>query len=173
MTQRRYASPVGDLCLTVESGRLVGLSFGSGDDQTLQALHRDSNEPGGRAADRRVLDAACEQLDQYFKSRRKTFGLPIALKGTPFQLRVWAELAKIPYGTTISYRQLAERVGNPGASRAVGSANGANALALIVPCHRVIAADGSLAGFAGGVAVKRALLEHERAGAGLFALACG
>ncbi|MFN3168183.1 MAG: methylated-DNA--[protein]-cysteine S-methyltransferase [Phycisphaeraceae bacterium] len=173
MTQRTYASPIGELHLIAESGRLVGLRFGSPGDPAGHNPREADTGSGVPEADRRVLDAAVRQLGEYFTSRRKAFRLPIALRGTPFQLRVWSELAKVPFGQTISYRQLAERVGNPGASRAVGSANGANALALIVPCHRVIAADGTLAGFAGGVAVKRALLEHERAGAGLFALACG
>lgn len=170
MSDRTYCSPVGHLRLIAEAGRLVGLCFAG---PVADASPDTGNTSAISSANQGVLDMACLQLDEYFASRRRTFHLPIALKGTPFQLRVWAELAKIPFGQTISYRELAQRSGNAFASRAVGSANGANPLALIVPCHRVIASDGTLAGFAGGVAVKRALLEHERAGAGLFALACG
>ncbi len=171
MVHHLYPSPVGDLYLTAQAGRLIGLSFCDPD----EGVHQ---EPDGlltrdRWANDRLFDAARSQLDAYFERKRKSFDLPIALSGTPFQLRVWAELRRIDFGTTISYRELAERLGKPGASRAVGSANGANPIAILVPCHRVIASDGSLAGFAGGVAVKRALLDHERAGAGQFALAFG
>ena len=171
MVHHRYPSPIGDLYFTAQAGRLIGLSFRDPGAETLEEPHgllkRD------RQANDQLFDTVRSQLDAYFARKRKTFDLPIALSGTPFQLRVWAELRRIDFGTTISYRELAERIGKPGASRAVGSANGANPIAILVPCHRVIASDGSLAGFAGGVAVKRALLDHERAGAGQFALAFG
>jgi methylated-DNA-[protein]-cysteine S-methyltransferase len=102
-----------------------------------------------------------EQLDEYFRGGRRTFDLLLAPEGTEFQRRVWAELCRIPCGETISYRELAERVGRPGAARAVGRANATNPIALIVPCHRVIGADGTLTGYAYGVDLKRRLLDFE------------
>ncbi len=113
------------------------------------------------AAARRILASACEQLGEYFAGRRTHFDVPLAPQGTSFQLRVWAELRRIPYGQTISYGELARRVGLPRAARAVGAANGANPLPIIVPCHRVIGADGRLTGFGGGLALKADLLALE------------
>ncbi len=103
------------------------------------------------------------QLAEYFAGRRRTFSLKLAPEGTEFQRATWRALAAIPYGETISYAELARRIGRPAASRAVGAANGANPLPIVVPCHRVIGADGSLTGFGGGLPVKRALLELEGA----------
>ncbi len=103
------------------------------------------------------------QLAEYFAGKRHSFSLELAPRGTEFQLATWRALARIPYGTTISYAELARRVGRPAASRAVGAANGANPLPIVVPCHRVIGADGSLTGFGGGLPIKRALLELEGA----------
>lgn len=171
MTACTYASPIGDLHLLAKAGRLMSLRFSLAQEPEPQDDRDTPSQESVRFQP--VLDSARQQLDAYFARKRKRFALPIALQGTPFQLRVWAELGRIPFGQTISYRQLAERVGKPGASRAVGSANGANPLAIIVPCHRVIASDGTLAGFAGGVEIKRKLLDHEQAGAGLFAIAHG
>jgi methylated-DNA-[protein]-cysteine S-methyltransferase len=105
-------------------------------------------------------------LADYFSGSRRVFNLPLAFDGTDFQQQVWRELMRIPFGETVSYRQLAERIGRPRASRAVGLANGANPLPIIVPCHRVIGTDGSLTGFGGGPGTKRWLLGHERAGRG-------
>jgi methylated-DNA-[protein]-cysteine S-methyltransferase len=107
--------------------------------------------------------SAIEQLQQYFAGTRRQFDLPLAAEGTPFQRAVWHELQAIPYGQTISYGALARKLGNAQASRAVGLANGANPLPVVVPCHRVIGGDGSLTGFGGGLALKRALLELEQA----------
>ncbi|MCU1306360.1 MAG: ogt [Acidobacteriaceae bacterium] len=104
-----------------------------------------------------------KQVLEYFTGKRKTFDLALAPEGTPFQQRVWQELLRIPYGETISYGELATRVGNPKASRAVGGANGQNPISLIVPCHRVIGSDLSLTGYGGGLNVKEALLKHEGA----------
>ncbi len=101
------------------------------------------------------------QLQAYFCGELKEFDVPLAMEGTVFQLRVWNELRKIPYGETISYAQLAERIGNPQAVRAVGLANGSNPIPIIVPCHRVIGSDGSLTGFGGGLSTKKKLLELE------------
>lgn len=100
-------------------------------------------------------------MHDYFAGRRTEFDLPLAPEGTPFQRAVWRQLQDIPYGETISYGELARRVGNPKASRAVGSANGANQIPIVIPCHRVIAAGGKLGGFGGGLRVKQALLELE------------
>ena len=108
------------------------------------------------------------QINEYFRSKRRDFDLKIEMQGTPFQKRVWKELRRIPFGETISYRQLAERLGRPTATRAVGRANATNPISLIVPCHRVIGADGSLTGFGGGIEVKRSLLQHEGALRELF-----
>jgi methylated-DNA-[protein]-cysteine S-methyltransferase len=102
------------------------------------------------------------QLDEFFAGKRTTFDLPMAPEGTEFQKRVWAELTRIPYGETISYAELAKRVGSEGAARAVGRANATNPIAVVVPCHRVIGADGSLTGYAYGVELKRDLLDFEK-----------
>jgi O-6-methylguanine DNA methyltransferase len=108
-----------------------------------------------------LLDRLESQLAEFFAGTRKAFELPIDIPGSAFQERVWAELRRIPYGETISYRQLAERVGAGSAYRAVGRANGSNRVAVMVPCHRVIAAGGGLGGYGGGLAAKRRLLELE------------
>jgi methylated-DNA-[protein]-cysteine S-methyltransferase len=108
------------------------------------------------------------QLNEYFSRKRKVFDLEIDLQGTDFQKQVWMELLKIPYGKTISYKELALRLGNHGVIRAAGAANGANPVSIIVPCHRVIGSDGSLTGYAGGLWRKKWLLELEAGTAGLF-----
>lgn len=109
------------------------------------------------------FEAAITQLREYFAGRRRGFDLPLAPAGTDFQRRVWRALTTIAYGETISYGELARRIGNPRASRAVGLANGANPLPIIVPCHRVIGASGALTGFGGGLPIKRTLLALEKA----------
>lgn len=116
--------------------------------------------PGGRPRTG-VLAEAARQLDAYFEKRLKRFDLPLAPRGTPFQLDVWNTLQKIPYGDTWSYADLARRIGRPDAVRAVGAANGRNPLPIIVPCHRVIGSNGQLVGFGGGLNLKRWLLELE------------
>jgi methylated-DNA-[protein]-cysteine S-methyltransferase len=102
------------------------------------------------------------QIEEFFAGKRQAFDFPLAPKGTEFQKRVWAELLKIPFGDTISYGELARRIGNPAASRAVGRANATNPIALIVPCHRVIGTNGKLTGYAGGIELKDKLLAWER-----------
>ncbi|MDE6413525.1 MAG: methylated-DNA--[protein]-cysteine S-methyltransferase [Eubacterium sp.] len=102
------------------------------------------------------------QLEEYFSGTRKSFDLPLEMNGTAFQLKVWNELCNIPYGETRSYKDIAEKTGNPKAVRAVGGANNKNKLMIVVPCHRVIGADGSLTGYAGGIEVKKTLLELEK-----------
>lgn len=108
-----------------------------------------------------VLDEAVRQLRQYFSRQRKGFDLPFDFRGTPFQIKVWKELLRIPYGTTVSYGEMARRMGNPRASRAVGGAVGHNPVPILVPCHRVIGCDGTLVGFGGGLRIKEQLLELE------------
>jgi methylated-DNA-[protein]-cysteine S-methyltransferase len=116
--------------------------------------------------DSEVLQESKKQLQEYFDMQRKEFDIPLLLVGTEFQKRVWHELIKVPYGTTISYQELADHIDHSKAVRAVANANGANAIGIIVPCHRVIASDGSLGGYGGGIALKKRLLKIE---GGLFA----
>lgn len=108
-----------------------------------------------------VIDRAIAQLDEYFAGLRRQFDIPLLLVGTPFQKSVWTELLAIPYATTISYAELARRIGRPTAVRAVANSNGTNALSIFVPCHRVIGADSSLTGYAGGLLAKNYLLNLE------------
>ena len=134
-----------------------------GDESGLRELSMEPHSPPDDAVrDDDALAEAATQLRQYFAGERIRFELPLSPVGTPFQLRVWAELREIPYGRTTTYGQIATDLGQPTASRAVGLANGRNPVAVIVPCHRVIGSDGSLTGFGGGLDRKRWLLEHER-----------
>lgn len=148
-------SPVGRLLLAGDGESLIHLGFQSGPRPQARA--------GGWVADAAPFGAAIGQLGEYFAGRRHRFDLPLAPRGTEFQRRVWRALTEIPYGTTIAYGELARRIGQPGASRAVGLANGANPLPIVVPCHRVIGANGSLTGFGGGLPIKRKLLALEGA----------
>ena len=133
-----------------------------GDDRSLTRLgFADPVAPEGDAA---ATAAAAIQLEQYFAGERTEFELDVELGGTPFERRVWDEVSAIPFGETATYAEIARRIGSPGACRAVGRANGRNPVAVIVPCHRVIGSDGSLTGYAGGIEMKRALLDLERAG---------
>jgi len=118
-------------------------------------------EAGWRESAVGPVGEAIRQLREYFQGRRKEFDLPLAPEGTVFQRRVWRSLQEIPYGKTWSYGELARRIGNPKASRAVGAANGANPLPIVIPCHRVIGSDGTLTGFGGGLPTKQALLSLE------------
>lgn len=108
-----------------------------------------------------MLLESATQLEEYFAGTRRVFELPLDLRGTPFQIRTWSALAEIPYGTTVSYGEQARRLDVPRAARAVGAANGSNPLPIVLPCHRVIGADGSLTGYGGGLDMKRWLLAHE------------
>jgi methylated-DNA-[protein]-cysteine S-methyltransferase len=148
-----YDSPVGRLLLAGDPGGLTLISFPSGSRMQRPA-------PGWQRDDA-VFAAAITQLAEYFAGTRTAFSLPLRPAGTAFQLSVWAALREIPFGATISYGELARRIGHPSAARAVGAANGANPLPIVVPCHRVIGADSSLTGFGGGLATKRFLLAHE------------
>ena len=143
-------SPVGPLLLTSDGTSLTRVLFDAEPDPEW------SPEPCA------LLDEAVRQLEEYFAGERTEFHLPLEPTGTAFQKATWMQLREIPYAETINYGQLAGRVGNPAASRAVGLANGRNPISIVVPCHRVIGADGSLTGYAGGLDAKRALLDHER-----------
>jgi methylated-DNA-[protein]-cysteine S-methyltransferase len=140
----------------------VGPVFVEGDHSVLTRIGFGSpTAPAGSAAS---VSAAAAQLEEYFAGARTEFDLDLELEGTPFQRQVWAALRTIPYGETRSYGEIAEQIGKPGAFRAVGLANGRNPIGIIVPCHRVIGASGSLAGYGGGLDRKQLLLEleHER-----------
>ena len=155
------ASPVGVLRLIADAAGLRRICFES--DRHPQAIDAAGRRDAARLAPVR------RQLDEYFVGTRRAFDLPLHAVGTPFQLRVWRALCGIGYGETISYAELAARIGNPAARRAVGAANSRNPLPIVVPCHRVIGRDGSLVGFGGGLEVKRRLLDLE-SGALPFAL---
>lgn len=149
-------SPVGDLLLVSDGKDLIRVSM---DKQKYAA---EIGEDWVEKKDVPVLKLAAEQLKSYFAGLLDHFDLPLAFRGTEFQNKVWSELVKIPHGQTISYGELARRVGSPKASRAVGLANGKNPIAIIVPCHRVIGANGTLTGYGGGLPRKKKLLELEQ-----------
>lgn len=151
-------SPIGRLLLSSDGAALTGVHMEpSRKAQSTEGWVEDVSVP--------PLAAAARQLREYFAGTRRAFDLPLRLQGTPFQQRVWRELCEIPYGETWSYAELARRIDKPSASRAVGLANGRNPVAILVPCHRVIGADGSLTGYGGGLERKRWLLAHEGQGA--------
>ncbi|MER7675879.1 methylated-DNA--[protein]-cysteine S-methyltransferase [Streptomyces sp. NPDC096934] len=152
-------SPYGPLTLVADDDLLCGLYM-------VGQRHRPPQEDFG-ARDDTLLPEAKRQLTAYFAGDLKEFDLPMRLAGTPFQRSVWEQLVRIPYGEIRSYGELADALGNPKASRAVGLANGRNPVGIIVPCHRVVGADGSLTGYGGGLDRKRRLLDFER-GSALF-----
>ncbi|HEY2842762.1 MAG TPA: methylated-DNA--[protein]-cysteine S-methyltransferase [Bryobacteraceae bacterium] len=145
----------------------IGPLLIAGDGEAIQLIAFPKNgkprrpEAGWAPSTSGPLAETMRQLREYFGGKRTEFDLPLALKGTEFQRKVWRKLQEIPYGETISYGELARRVGNPKASRAVGSANGKNQIPIVIPCHRVIAGDGGLGGFGGGLSVKEKLLALE------------
>ncbi|POX38829.1 cysteine methyltransferase [Streptomyces sp. Ru73] len=151
-------TPVGALTLVARDGALTGLYM-------TDQRHRPPQESFGPPEDpgTEPFATAIRQLRAYFDGELTAFDLPLRLEGTPFQRRVWAALCDIPYGATVSYGELAERLGRPTAARAVGLANGRNPVGIIVPCHRVVGASGSLTGYGGGLDRKRHLLDFERA----------
>jgi methylated-DNA-[protein]-cysteine S-methyltransferase len=153
MLYTSFDSPIGELLAVGDGRTLHGLHMQEG--RTAIAVR-----PEWEAADEPFAELRA-QLDDYFSGRRTDFEVPLTLGGSPFQRRVWRALQDIPYGETITYGEQARRVGVPSAPRAVGAANGRNPICVIVPCHRVIGADGSLTGYGGGVERKRALLELE------------
>jgi methylated-DNA-[protein]-cysteine S-methyltransferase len=157
MQHRAYTvmdSPVGPLTLVAADGVLTGLYM---DRQRYRPEEHTFGE-----CDPEPFGAAVRQLEEYFDGRRTVFDLPLALTGTAFQQRVWAALCEIPFGETVSYGDLAERIGRPTAARAVGLANGKNPVGIIVPCHRVVGSSGDLTGYGGGLHRKRHLLAFEQ-----------
>ena len=147
---RTLSSPLGHLLVTTDTQAIIALDFVEKGD----CFHSD---------DHPLLDLAEQQLKEYFEQQRDHFSLPLAPHGTPFQERVWATLQTIPYGTTISYAQESILMDHPKATRAVANANGHNPLSILIPCHRVIASDGSLGGYSGGLWRKKYLLSLEGA----------
>jgi methylated-DNA-[protein]-cysteine S-methyltransferase len=148
-------APIGRLIVASDGESIAGVWMANANPgDALWSEHRGTDD---------VLVEARGQLEYYFAARLREFALPLAPNGTDFQRRVWRALQAIPFGTTISYAELARRVGSSAAVRAVGAANGRNPIPIIVPCHRVIGSDGSLTGFGGGLDRKRWLLEHEGA----------
>lgn len=156
MIYRRIGSPVGPLLIAGDESGLRLIEFHA-------PRHPSARGDGWREGEHPVLQDAQAQLDEYFAGTRRHFDLPLAPQGTAFQRAVWWALADIPFGTTLSYAELATRLGRPAATRAVGAANGRNPLPIVLPCHRVIGADGSLTGFGGGLPNKRFLLQLEGA----------
>ena len=156
-----FDTPIGTLRVVGDDGGIerIDLPNAAASDPYPEWRERHRSLPG-------PLREAKRQLIEYFGGERRDFDLPLAPGGTPFQRRVWDELRRIAYGETISYGELARRIGRPTASRAVGAANGRNPLAIVVPCHRVIGADGKLTGYGGGLPVKETLLAHEQGVAG-------
>jgi len=142
-------SPIGILAIAADGEYLTNLVFGS-------------CVPDAKEGSSTILNNAISQLNEYFAGTRKSFDLPLKFSGTEFQKLVWRELQNIPYGKTISYKELAEKTGNIKACRAVGMANNKNPIPIIIPCHRVIGASGKLTGYAGGLEVKKFLLELEQ-----------
>ncbi|HEX4943974.1 MAG TPA: methylated-DNA--[protein]-cysteine S-methyltransferase [Usitatibacteraceae bacterium] len=153
----RLETPLGTMAAIAEDGKLVALDFE--DAKYASAIEPDWIEDPAAAP---LRDCAA-QLAEYFKGERGRFDLPLAARGTPFQQRVWREIAKVPFGETITYAELAARAGSPGSARAAGAATGRNPIAIVVPCHRIVGANGSLTGYAGGLPRKERLLTHEGA----------
>jgi len=151
-------SPIGDILLVSDGKHLTQVCM------SMQKYDAEIGDDWVENRDAEPLATAAEQLDAYFSGRLRAFDLPLRMQGTAFQKLVWQELIKIPFGTTISYGELARRVDNPKASRAVGLANGKNPIAIIVPCHRVIGANGKLTGYGGGLPRKQQLLDLESRG---------
>jgi methylated-DNA-[protein]-cysteine S-methyltransferase len=163
-------SPVGDLLVTSE--RLSPTDERWAVTGIYLRSYERGPEPGARwrrADDDATLARAAEQLRDYFGGRLRRFDLPVYLRGTEFQLRVWTALQAIPYGETVSYAEVARRVGYPGSARAAGGAIGRNPVSIVVPCHRVIGSGGGLTGYGGGLERKSWLLDHERAFSALHA----
>jgi len=160
-------SMLGPLTIVAEDGQIRCLYM---DLQRHRPDDRELGEPDQGGRDVEPFKAAADQLDAYFAGERTTFDLPLAARGSDFQQRVWAALLGIPYGATESYGDLAQRIGLPGAARAVGLANGKNPIGIVIPCHRVVGSNGSLTGYGGGLDRKRQLVDLERAvsGAALF-----
>ncbi|PQB02961.1 methylated-DNA--[protein]-cysteine S-methyltransferase [Aureitalea marina] len=150
MERTRFETPLGPMILEMDDSGIQLLEF------TEKSITPTNTSPSEE------LQKAIEQIRDYFDGKRSSFDLALAPKGTDFQRKVWQELINIPYGKTISYQELANRLGDPLVIRAAASANGRNPIAVIIPCHRVIGSDGSLTGYAGGLHRKKWLVEHEQ-----------
>jgi methylated-DNA-[protein]-cysteine S-methyltransferase len=159
LASRVVPSPIGALTVVADDHAVVAVLW---PDDSLDRIRLVQPIRGVVPGEHRVVDAAAEQLSEYFAGVRTQFDLPLAPRGTPFQQAVWAALRTIPYGVTLTYGEQALLVGGASKARAVGSANGRNPLSIVVPCHRVVGASGRLGGFAGGLDAKLWLLEHER-----------
>lgn len=141
-----YNTKIGEIYISADENFIVGIS---------------TKKPSGDEKETTLTKKAFLQLEEYFAGKRKTFDLPLKLDGTEFQKRVWQELLKIPYGKTISYKELAKAVGNEKACRAVGMANNKNKIMIVIPCHRVVGSNGDLTGYAGGLDIKKQLIDLE------------
>lgn len=161
--RRHLDSPVGRLGLVADDAALVAVLWPNDDRVAFDGEIAEVSQPHP------ILDPARAQIQEYFAGTRQRFDIPLRLVGTDFQQQVWWSLADIPYGETSTYAKQAAAIGRPKAMRAVGAANGRNPLSIVLPCHRIVGADGSLTGFAGGLDAKRWLLDHE-AGAQRLAL---
>lgn len=150
-----FSTPLGVVCLAGTARGLQRLDFQHGARPVAVAPAWQEDQEG-------ILQEARTQLLEYFQGQRRHFTVRLAPGGTPFQQCVWQALQQIPFGTTLTYQELAQRLGNPAAARAVGHANGKNPLAIVIPCHRLIGRDGRLRGYASGISFKARLLEHER-----------
>ena len=157
LCSKTMASPVGELTLVASDEALVAILWDGDEPDRVPLDNRSPND------EHPVLREVERQLDEYFAGRRTAFALPLDFRGTAFQRQVWQALLTIPFGETRHYAAIAAQIGRPGAARAVGAANGRNPISIIAPCHRVIGANGALTGFAGGLAAKRRLLQHEGA----------
>lgn len=146
-----YSTPAGSVSIVENNNAVTHISY---DCKKLTETAVEMKTP--------LIEKAFQQLEEYFSGKRKVFDLPLAPKGTPFQQKVWAALQTIPYGETASYKEIAIKAGNPKACRAVGMANNKNPIAIVIPCHRVIGANGKLVGYAGGLDIKEKLLTLEQ-----------
>lgn len=144
-----YETMIGKLTITATNSLLMSIDFVEPDSKQVNVVETP------------FIKEVWKELEEYFIGVRKTFQIPLALKGTPFQQKVWKALMSIPYGKTMTYKQIAEAIGNPKAYRAVGMANNKNPIPIIIPCHRVIGSNGKLVGYAGGLEIKEKLLKME------------
>lgn len=154
LVQYKMTTPIGPLYLIASAKGLKGIYWSKQEIKLVASLDNSRQEE-------KILDDASRQLAEYFAGTRKSFNVPFDLEGTPFQIKVWNALSKIPYGQTAAYQDIARNINNSKAVRAVGSANGKNPLCIMIPCHRVITSAGTIGGYAGGINVKRQLLALE------------
>jgi len=154
-------TPVGAIWIASTHAGVCAIGIGERQPERFFAWLSKRIDPEPPREEPKSLEAALNQLREYFSGSRRAFDLPLDVRGTVFQKAVWDEIARIPYGATTTYGEIAQHIGKPNAARAVGSANGANPLPIVIPCHRVIGADGSLTGYGGGLEMKAALLRLE------------